>query len=440
VGAAFTPEQKRSICSTFASVLRASKLRGAIDPEVFYGQLTRDFDSLVRGDGLVLDPLWSAMTAMHRPHDLYGLFFKFEETGTAIGLRVTLPTSLLRLSKSARTTYLEEFNRQPRPSDVPPPMGPSEWQDSPLTPLPMAADLDAALAAQAQARTPNARLISPENRHAIAQALTWAIKESPAGPKINSGQLAHTVMSNFEALCDGRSFRFRPLLKTFFDQAAVRDEDVFVALTRFKAYLATANLQMEELELDVDPATKARLLQELESGTDLSALYPTAHPSAKPRKKSGPESDVNKAVRDWVEADDRSQERLKELGLEAPSARRANTWRVAALALALAVSALFAYFGQPVRSIDVSSYREVFPIAEASWTQGTFYGEIDDDKWLALDPQQRKVAVERLEALLRRDGRLAQVAIADRTRKLVVYSVAGERLHASASFMARSKR
>lgn len=437
LGNNLTSEQKRSICSTLASVVRASHLRESIDPERFFKRISSDIDLLVRGKALHLEPLWALLSVDNKPDALYGLFLKFEQAGSALGLNVDLPTPIVRMSRNARSTYLAEFDRRPKPSAPPPATEPAQWQASALTPLPFPTEMEAI--AKAEGSSPRGRrAVTEETRRAIAKALVWAIKDSPVGTRVNSGQLTHTVLSNFDHLCDGTSYRFTPPLMGFFQVAEALPEDLFVAFKRFGAYLATLGITMVMPELGLTARQRVALERSVDESQELAELYPPPTDGddkvVKPKKKKSETKQViEEAATELIDGSERG---LKKYGLESTGKKRSPAaMRLAVMGFVFVLAVVGLWLLRPIKQLDKGDYDPPMPIADAMWVEGTFYGVLDIERWNNMDATQRKLALGALEERLRKENRLSQVAIAHPNGRLAIFSVRGERLAASAEIM-----
>ena len=414
--------------------MRASPLRGQIDPDGFFERLNNEFDTVVHRTGLDLNPLWTTLTADHRPKALYGLFLKFEEAGTRLGLNVNLPGEVVRLTKNARLSYLKEFDALGLASDPPLPQDPDQWLDSPHTPLPSLTD-DIIIAKAKKGAAASAVRLPPATKDVITQALVWALKSSPAGSKLNSGQLGHMIGSNFDAMCDGVTFRIDKVVDTVLGAPRVEPEDIYPALIRFKTYMARLGIKLVEPDLGIDADTQNEIMKTVATQQSLHERVPPPPPDTQPpvRSRSTGERLANVIPGLEFEPNAMSRKDLEQYGLGARAQRRTQAIRAAILLATVAILTLAWFAMRPVKSLGVSDYDAVLPLAEVSVISGRWVGVLDEARWRSLDAAGRQLAIDKL----RREGRMREgaVAVVDAKGTLVIFDIKGQRLRGTERIM-----
>ncbi len=400
--------------------------------ERFFSLVSSGFDSIVTGNALDLNPLWDSLTAEHRESELYGLFFKFEEAGTRIGLNVHLPLSLVRLSKRSRQVYLREFDATNAPSKPPPPADPEAWLLSAHTPLPSLSD-QATIEAAKQNYADSSRHLPPSTKDAIAQALVWALKSSPAGDKLNSGQLNHMFRSNFDAMCDGRKCDLGQFTDLLLATPEVTGAALFPAVIRFQTYLARIGIEMREPKLGLNSAERASLLKEL---GDTDDLYEASAPPAadeKPRSRSAADAFV--AAIPGLEPGTPSGSHDIH-----PHGTRPGRGGAPIVGAALATVALLGvgWVLRPVKPLGSAEYAAVFPVEEVKVVDGVWVGVLDVKRWSAMDDADRRLAVDKLQGILAAQGRLEpdRVAIIAEDGKAIMFASKEKKLVPTESLMA----
>jgi hypothetical protein len=511
-------EQKRAVCSSMASVLRASPLSQHVDPRQFLLSLTASWPALCPdGRRLDLGPLWGSLQALvpgGDPDALLALFLKWGEVTARTGLEVAQPPAVQALPEDARLSHLRRFppvvprgdsilhelgapgpgsgpqrpisgGGMPRPSTsgmpapatggMPAPAGgmpapatggmPAPSGDtfrSPFNPSssggmpamtepvrpgsdPRARNLpprastiakpilevtrtpgktsDPGLQAPPQVLPASALVEIPgeERTQRIVSALTAALRATPAGPKIQVGQLQFFVTTRFAELCDGKRFDFAPILAVLLEIEGVTEADVYIGIVRFRSLLLSMGVEMDELPLTLDQTTREAIV---------SAARTTA--DAELRAVSTVGADVGRLTGEAPRpSSEGHRDKLAEYGLSNPKkglGKHAKYIRVAGLAALLAGAVAALVLLDPVETLDAGRYKAALPMVSAQMAEGYFVGKLDQGAWDAMTPAQRKAAAKKLEGLLRSEGRLAKVAVMSADGRRVVFDVKGERL------------
>ena len=444
------PDQKRSLCSSLTGVVKASPLKGAIDPKQFFMMVNANFATIYRDDKLDLAPLWDSLSGQHQAESLFALFLKFDEVARAQGIETLLPKAVDALAPEARAQYLQSFpplgSKAP---SVPPTSNPPPAQSSTPAPAPASTPAPGLFSETAEglfsepapgpssARPPTpssapaasaAPKVTDETKQRITWALVQALKATPAGILLNSGQIQYMVTARFDEFCDGKTFDVNPVFRSLLEVPGINEEDIFVGILRFGSVLHNAGLEMTDPQTNLDPETQERLLAEARSHAGSDAFRAGGRgagsippPSPLPTPRSGKGAGETKADR-----------QLRKFGLrrsvDKDGKTRTSPVRVIIMLVFLVLCGLAAYYYQPRRRLDPEQYQAILPVREILLVQGTFAGYLDDPKWDALSDDKRQTAVKGLEDLLRQQGYLRDVAIVNGTGFMVIFDVKGKKL------------
>ena len=253
--ATFTVEQRRAINATMTSVVRATQAKHGIDADRFRRDLAAEFDACVRTSGIDLGPLWQRLTSSHKADKLYGLFVAFDSALSPLGVHVSLPADVLRLSKVARAAFVREYLAGAQ-LQVPRPPGHDEWLSTHLTPLPMKVDLRVL---RALPKNTSEAPMPAATRQRLAEGIAWAFKESDLGGSINSGQVAALVVQNFDRLNDGGVFNLAVLAEVISSTTHAAQAQLYIPLRRIQNLLPVFGLKPAEIRLQIDQITIQRL-------------------------------------------------------------------------------------------------------------------------------------------------------------------------------------
>lgn len=432
MSAAAPPAQKKQICSTLTTVVKASPLHQTIDPKQFFMLVNANFPVIFR-DGVVdLNPLWDNLVSSYAPEDLFGLFLKFGEETKRIGLEVALPPAVHGLSPDSRASLLATFPpiqaRTSVPPSVAPPVAPPGAPNSvppsvapaPLPPEPPAAATE-------------------DTKQRVAWAVAQALKATPAGSLISTAQVQFLVTSRFEEMCDGKIFNFNPLLQAVLEIPEVTEEGLYVGIVRFKSLLANMGIEMPEPNLQLDAFARKRLVAEARAHSDgesfrLGGLTPAPQLEEVPFDPSG------KAHGGTTE--EKTKRKLRQFGLSSKSKANpkiALAMRILVWLLLIAGAVVIAVSAQPIQGIDVGPYQAVFPLLKADKVDGVFVGYLDETGWAAMSDDEKRKSTAALETVLRAKGYMRNVAVIDPAGKLVVFDLKGERLEISNLFIGPKK-
>ena len=173
---------KQRICAAFASVIKNSAAADHIRPEKFFASMSQGIESLLNEDILDLSPLYASFGGRNPPSVVTGAFMAFEAAGKDLGLRVRLPDAIQHLPTQIKNQSAKAFdesvvrkknNRDRPPSHI-------DWLKQPDTPAPI---VNYRQKIELGDRQFKAVSVSDATRIAIADAATWAIKDTEGGAK-----------------------------------------------------------------------------------------------------------------------------------------------------------------------------------------------------------------------------------------------------------------
>ena len=243
---ALTNAHKQRICAAFSSVLRFSSAKDHINPDKFFLELSRDIERLLHDGILDLNPLFIAYGGRSPAPEVCAAFMTFESMATDLGIKVRMPESLTHIPLQARNKYRDDFLKTYRPQEVVPPADNIDWLKLPNTPVPIA---NHAQYIELDKRHPRAFSISEATRIAIADAATWALKDTPAGKKLNGAQISFLLREHFDRFCDGNHLDLTPLINMWRKQCDIDPRDIREGLQRLKHYLAEIDLSLDAEEM-----------------------------------------------------------------------------------------------------------------------------------------------------------------------------------------------
>jgi hypothetical protein len=440
------------------SVIRESSLRDDIDVKRFYAMVSNKFEQLYRDEIFHLDPIWGALVHRHAQEDLYGLFLKFEEVADNLGVNIKQAAHVAELPRNSQSAYLSNFGEFARASQkIPkaastghgriPGMG-TPVNTSPASGMGTAVDEKIAgmgtpvnVPTQEETAKQQAPSVSSADETEQSQRVAWAfaqaLKATPAGEQINTGEIQFLISSKFDHLLQGQTFTVEPILALLLGACGGDRESLFLGLIRFRSVLISMGIEMADFDLGLDQATKGEILaqaqhQNLESfragGSSIDAAdigpLPGEIPKPSPLRAT------------------KKEEQLSEYSLSGQSEDSPGKRLVkrAILALLLVGAGFASYRFQPSRALSLAQYAAIFPVISVESHGGIFVGYLDDVKWLNLSHTERKMAVLKLQTKLMDDGFLRtdstcqsmcrQVAIMDTNDKMVVFDVLGGKLKA----------
>jgi hypothetical protein len=343
--------------------------------------VSSNFHLLFQNGAVDLDPLWSALTAQHRPEILLGIFLKWEETLGSLGVSVRQPGSVRGLNAEERQEALAQFEIVPE-----------------------------ALSLEALAPA-----IPPERRQAIVAAVALAVRASPIGPYVSSTQLQFVVGSRLDQLSDGNSLEFGPLRDMLLevegtDQSATYD--VFLRLSQLlirqgvtvtRCDFPLSEQQLAEIETEVEENPTPSMYEALNEPAPGPREIHVPRPSEPPRPKS-------------------VEEKLKKYGLE--GMKPPPKIRTGSIILALLVffsGGGLVYLFQPSRTIDHLPYDVLLPLTKARIFEGRFLGSLDVERWSKLSVEQRQKALDALGEKLAQEQKLRTAAIVNEKGALCMF-------------------
>ncbi len=104
---------------------------------------------------------------------------------------------------------------------------------------------------------------------------------SPCGSRISRQRFTETLEAHFDALFDGRSFSFDPVLKALLRVQGVSEQDLFVPLVNISGQLGAFEVELVFPELSLSEQARRNLLQEAQLATEEARL---AHQASKARE------------------------------------------------------------------------------------------------------------------------------------------------------------
>lgn len=422
-------DTKKEVCRTLTNVVRRSPLAGQIDPKSFFVMLNNNFSMLYRNSTLDLAPVWDALTDSNPAPPIYGLFLAFEDAAAERGFQVALPAAVGGLDGAQRQAYAELLaaGHQPDLPDIV-----ELTDDAFFATDPSATAIPLSLGSQ------DLKPFIPDDfKREIVQVVVQCLKIAPVGAKLDSGQLAYLVDSNFEDLCDGRSFDFAPILGGLRQLDGVTDSDVYVGVVHLERALAERNLVLEPLQMDVDAELAERLMQEAERLARQRAEEAAREARTKTLDTPAPAAPP-KPILEVPRGANATEQRLSRWGLTMLSSRRMRILRQLMLAAALVVVTVTGWLTRPDRGLDVDGFAASVPMKTAELRDGVFYGQVDDSKWWSLEPAVRKQRVKALEAYMASQGWIPNSQIRDSKGRLVMIGKGGRDLAATKFFVVGS--
>jgi hypothetical protein len=407
-------ELRKAICRSFANVVKASPLADAIDPKAFVMMLSSNFAVLYRGGKLHLTPLWDALAPKHPIDLLVGLFLKLEEAARQLRVSSVLPPNIEAMDYEVRQLHLLRFQ------GIDP--GQAMLDPSGLTPL---IALDAieynANPEPLPLSTGDLKpLISDDLKRRVSQGVVQAVRSSPLGQRVQPAQVAYMVDTNFEQLCDGARFDFRPVYQALRELGDVTDADVYAVVLRLQDVFAPFEIELILPHLEVDAETAAAVAQRLRrSSSTVGSSDPRIPAYTTP--PPGPIPGLNPQDH---QTETRQEAKLRKFGFNSEN----TNWkliRVAALVVLVLGLGTFAFLSRPNRELNTDGYNSVFPMQSAKLYEGSFLGWIDESRWYKLKYAEREKAFEDLTAMLRAEGRAGDVQIRDAKQTVVIASSGG---------------
>lgn len=409
-----TVERRKTVCRALANVLQKTPLAEEFDPKAFYMLLSTNFAVLDRDEGFDLGPLW---TTLGGPGDLRqaGLFLAFDDRLRQLNLTSILPPEVAEMDEETRQRAVSQaFSREAGDAEV----------DT------LASDEYLFDTGEMPELSPDELrpLISDELKREIISAVVRGIKRSAVGVRIDGGQLAYRIDESFDELCDGKSIDVGPILDSLRDfQPDVGD--LYVALVRIHRRLTELRIDLRAPDLGVDAETGARLVEAADTEEKAALRMATA---AAPATRTSAPAEAPPPPPPTERTETHRDLQLRRYGLKGMSAARWRLvrWVVMTTLLVTALGAAWAL--RPNRILDFKSYP--MPLRTAKLKSGLFVAQLDDARWYRMPFGDRSVAVRRMEARLRDEGRLIDATILD-ARKRVVIRALGSELRASRQAM-----
>lgn len=421
-------EQKKAVCSSLVGVVRASPLSRAIDPKQFFMTMHGNFAVLYQNGTFDLAPLWNSLAAIHDKEALYGMFLRFGEVTQRLGVAVHQPDEVTNLDAATQARYLNEFDKPSAAGadllqGLGTPAGGSNGRSNPATATP---DPPAASGISPTAPDPRAPGNVPdETQQRIAWALAQALKATPLGDQINTGQVQFMVTSRFSEMCDGRTFDFNPVMGALRGLEGFEERAIYIGIVRFRSVLVSMGIEMRDPEMQMTQGERDVLINDARSHADtdsfrVGGLTPNIAIDA---REAGLLERPSKAP----PGGDKKDRQLAEFGLKAEKKRLKFIRPLLILGVGIAL-AVGVWWTRPIKELNASNYMALFPMTRAQLIDGIFVGHIDEVKWQGLTPAERRIKTKRLEDALKLDGFLKQAVVLDAERKVVVFDIKGERL------------
>lgn len=397
--------------------MKASPLADAIDPKAFVMMVSGNFAVLYRGGKLHLTPLWDALSQKHPADLLVGLFLKLEEAARQLNVSSVQPPNIQAMEHDVRQLHLLRFQ------GIDP--GQAMLDSSGFTPL---------IALDAIEYNPNPEplalstgdlkpLISDDLKRRVSQGVVQAVRMSPLGQRVQPAQVAYMVDSNFEQLCDGRNFDFRPVHEALRGLGEVSDADVYAVVLRLQDVLAPFEIELIVPKLDVDAETAQAIVQRMRQRATSTAG------SSDPRIPAFSAPVPSQITAPTVPVDPtetRQEAKLRKFGFTGTG----TNWKVvrfAALLVLVVGLGVFGFFSRQNRELSIDDYAAVFPMVRAELHDGSFLGWMDDVRWYKMRLADREKSMEALEKILRAEGRAGDMQIRD-SKQNVVIATSGSRI------------
>jgi hypothetical protein len=424
-----TNSHKQRICAAFASVIRFSGAKEHINADRFFLELSRDIEQLLHNGILDLNPLYVSYGGRTPAPEVCGAFMLFESVGSDLGIKLRMPEGLTHIPLQIRNQYREDFLATYKPEEVQAPADNIEWLKLPQTPLPIS---DHVHHLELDKRHPRAFSISEATRTAIADAATWALKDTAAGNKLNGAQITFLLREHFDRFCDGHHLDLNPLLNLWRKQCGIDKRDLREGLQRLKHYLGEINIGLDDPLMGLDPSARRIILATIDAKPDLHTLFP---PPSDARQRSGsnrPErkSDIAQATTPEEIIDEETLRELAEYGLDGKAKEKKIPLVAWLIPIALIMS-LAIFLTRPIRYLDVGPYNQVLPLKSVQLAGGIFYGVIDKGPWEKLTNLQRKAAAASLSIILDREDRLKDALIARPDGRIIIFYLEGHQLRVS---------
>jgi hypothetical protein len=396
-GGTTAADTKKAVCKAFASVVKGSSL--PIDPKSFFMTLTTNYGMLVRDRRLDLGPLWDSMVASHPPDQLNGVFLMFRQKAMDLGLKVLLPNAVDRLSADQMREALEP------------------WTGMMLTeePTPYAGGV----------------VVTPDLRRKIVSIVSSAIRSSPLGARFDAAKLTFQIDSAFEALFDGQRFDFAQIIAALRDSQALDDREVYKAVLRAKADLAVAGIDLAEPRVSLTPQQKQQIVDELRRADEQRAVG-SSNPKV-PALVPIPASTTPNPTKQ--KSSDITLEKYGLTSVREQTAKRRFPIRAIAMGLVLVASGVVAFLNRPSRPLAHEKYQAIMPIVSAELIDGTFQCVIDESRWFKLKVEQREERIAKFEAMLKSESLIDDMQCRDRSKRLVIAGVQGNRMTVSPAFL-----
>lgn len=421
-------DTKKDVCRTLTNVVRASAMADQIDPKSFFMMLNNNFNVLFHQGTLDLAPVWDALTQTDAPPPMYGLFVAFEQAAVDKGFKVALPAIVAGLDAQQRQMYTALLVKPEQPADLPDVV---ELTDDEF----FATDPSAKAITLSLGSQDLKPFIPDEMRREIVHIVVQSLKTAPVGEKLDSGQLAYLVDSNFEDLCDGQTFDFAPILGGLRQLDGVQDSDIYVGVVQLEHALAERQLTLQPLQMDVDPELAQRLMAEAEAQARLRAEVAAEEARTKTLDTPPAPQNTPKPALEVPRGAEAREERLNRWGLNILSGRRMRLIRQITLVVSLLVVAGMGWFMRPNRTLDLDGFKRSVPMKSAELKDGLFFGVVDDSSWWNLPAEVRRKRVKSLEAFMLKNGWILNSQIRDSQGRLIMIGKGGKELNVTKFFV-----
>ena len=422
---------KQRICAAFTSVIKNSAASDYIRPEKFFTSMSQGIESLLDDDILDLNPLYASFGGRNPPAVITGAFLAFESTGKDLGLRVRLPDIIQHLPNQLKNQSVEAFQqsvaRKNDNKDLPP--SHIEWLKQPDTPMPLS---NYGKKIQLGDRQFKAVSVSDATRIAIADAATWAIKDTTGGKNINSAQLSFTLREYFDRLYDGQVLDLSALIKVWKQYYQVDQKDIREGLQRLKLYLGELDIKLEDPLTGLSASERRLILAKLGTLPELQKLFPPPSDarrrkaSQKPIKTS--ERPASAPVQELL--DEQTKQELAEYGLDRKQTKERSPIALAIAAVLLIVSGIL-YWNRPIKGLSIENYDRLVPLVSAEMVNGSFFGVLDESRWEKLSNEKRKKGAHALGKILENERRLKDAIISRPNGRMIIFHDKREKLRVS---------
>ena len=424
---------KQRICAAFASVIKNSAAADHIRPEKFFASMSQGIESLLNEDILDLSPLYASFGGRNPPSVVTGAFMAFESTAKELGLRVRLPDAIQHLPAQLKNQSVKAFDesvvRKKNSSDRPP--SHIDWLKQPDTPAPI---VNYRQKIELGDRQFKAVSVSDATRIAIADAATWAIKDTEGGAKVNSAQISFTLRQYFDRLYDGHSLDLSPLIRVWKKHYQLDPKEIREGLQRLKLYLGELDIKLDDPLTGLGASDRRLILAKLGTLPELQKLFPPPSDarrrtsSQKPTKKSDRPSSSSTPIEEVL--DEQTKQELAEYGLEGKARKEKSPVTLVIAAVLLLVAGIL-YWDRPIKGLSITAYDPLVPLVSAEMINGAFYGVVDEQRWEKLSNNKRREGAKALGRVLEEESRLKDAIISRPNGRMIIFHDKREKLRVS---------